>query len=307
MYRQRGTQHEKEVAVNDTSKRREFLKLGMAGLATAGVVGAAATVDVQKAAAQAAPDSLLRTVLERGKVIVGTGSTNAPWHFENDAGELVGMDITMGRILAKGLFDDPTKVEFVMQDPAQRIPNVTTNKVDISIQFMTMTAQRSQLIHFSRPYYVEGIALLTLPSAENKTFDKLVAGGSATRISILQNVDAEANVHIVLPEAQVMQIDTQANVLQALESKRVDAAAVDLSTVRWLASRNPDKYFDAGKSWFSMLYGAALRQGDPDWLTFVNTTFTTAMFGHETALYDAAFKDYFGQEPPARHPGFPVI
>ncbi|TJX05045.1 MAG: transporter substrate-binding domain-containing protein [Mesorhizobium sp.] len=279
----------------------------MAGLATAGVVGAAATVDVQKAAAQAAPDSLLRTVLDRGKVIVGTGSTNAPWHFENDAGELVGMDITMGRILAKGLFDDTTKVEFVMQDPAQRIPNVTTNKVDISIQFMTMTAQRSQLIHFSRPYYVEGIALLTLPNAENKTFDKLLAGGSATRISILQNVDAEANVHVVLPEAQVMQIDTQANVLQALESKRVDAAAVDLSTVRWLASRNPDKYFDAGKSWFSMLYGAALRQGDPDWLTFVNTTFTTAMFGHETALYDAAFKDYFGQEPPARHPGFPVI
>ncbi|MCP9229504.1 transporter substrate-binding domain-containing protein [Mesorhizobium sp. M0045] len=293
--------------MNDTSKRREFLKLGMAGLATAGVMSAATAVDVQKAAAQAAPDSLLRTVLERGKVIVGTGSTNAPWHFENDAGELVGMDITMGRILAKGLFDDPTKVEFVMQDPAQRIPNVTTNKVDITIQFMTMTAQRSQLIHFSRPYYVEGIALLTLPNAENKTFDKLLAAGSATRISILQNVDAEANVHIVLPESQVMQIDTQANVLQALESKRVDAAAVDLSTVRWLASRNPDKYFDAGKSWFSMLYGAALRQGDLDWLTFVNQTFTIAMFGHETALYDAAFKDYFGQEPPARHPGFPVI
>ena len=275
--------------MNDTSKRRDFLKLGMAGLATAGVMSAATAVDVKKAAAQAAPDSLLRTVLDRGKVIVGTGSTNAPWHFENDAGELVGMDITMGHILAKGLFDDPTKVEFVMQDPAQRIPNVTTNKVDITIQFMTMTAQRSQLINFSRPYYVEGVALLTLPTAENKTFDKLLAGGAATRISILQNVDAEANVHLVLPESQVMQIDTQANVLQALESKRVDAAAVDLSTVRWLASRNPDKYFDAGKSWFSMLYGAALRQGDLDWLTFVNTTFATAMFGHETALYDAAF------------------
>ncbi|AEH85863.1 MAG: transporter substrate-binding domain-containing protein [Mesorhizobium sp.] len=290
--------------MNDTSGRRDFLKLGMAGLATAGVL---ATVDAQKAAAQAASDSLLRTVLDRGKLIVGTGSTNAPWHFENDAGELVGMDITMGRILAKGLFDDPTKVEFVMQDPAQRIPNVTTNKVDITIQFMTMTAQRSQLINFTRPYYVEGVALLTLPNAENKTFDKLLAGGSATRISILQNVDAETSVHYALPQAQVMQIDTQANVLQALESKRVDAAAVDLSTVRWLASRNPDKYFDAGKSWYSMLYGAALRQGDLDWLTFVDQTFTIAMFGHESALYDAAFKDYFGQEPPARHPGFPVI
>ena len=58
--------------MNDTSKRRDFLKLGMAGLATAGVIGAAASVDVQKAVAQAAPDSLLRTVLERGKLIVGS-------------------------------------------------------------------------------------------------------------------------------------------------------------------------------------------------------------------------------------------
>src|SRR5437762_12430286 len=132
-------------------------------------------VSAEKAAAQAATDSVLRTALDRGKLIVGTCSTNAPWHFENDAGELVSMDITMGRILAKGLFDDPTKVEFVMQDPAQRIPNVTTNKVDITIQFMTMTAQRPQLINFTRPYYVEGVALLTLPGSETKTFDKLLA------------------------------------------------------------------------------------------------------------------------------------
>ncbi|TGT51799.1 ABC transporter substrate-binding protein, partial [Mesorhizobium sp. M00.F.Ca.ET.170.01.1.1] len=101
--------------MNDTSGRRDFLKLGMAGLATAGALTA---ISAEKAAAQAASDSVLRTALDRGKLIVGTGSTNAPWHFENDAGELVGMDITMGRILAKGLFDDPTKVEFVPQDPA---------------------------------------------------------------------------------------------------------------------------------------------------------------------------------------------
>lgn len=290
------------------AKRRDFLKFGAAGLATAGLVaGAATTLTPQEAKAQAASDSLLHTVLDRGKLLVGTGSTNAPWHFENEAGQLVGMDITMGRILAKGLFDDENKVEFVLQDPAQRIPNVVTGKVDISIQFMTITAQRAQLINFSRPYYVEGVALLTRPDADNRTFDKLLAGGSATRVSILQNVDAEQSVHTVLPQAEVMQLDTQANVLQALDSKRVDAAAVDLSTVRWLASRNPDRYFDAGKSWYSMLYGAALRQDDLDWLQFVNTTFMVAMFGHETGLYDKAFKDYFGLDAPVRKPGFPTI
>ena len=61
------------------------------------------------------------------------------------------MDIAMARILAQGLFDDESKVEFVRQDPAQRIPNITTGKVDIVIQFMTVNPQRAQLVAFSRP------------------------------------------------------------------------------------------------------------------------------------------------------------
>ncbi len=239
--------------------------------------------------------------------MVGTGSTNAPWHFENDKGELVGMDIAMAKILAKGLFDDDSKVEFVQEDPAQRIPNVTTGKVDIVIQFMTVTPQRAQLINFSRPYYVEGIALLTRPDAANKGFDALLKGGAETKVSILQNVDADRYVHQVLPQAQVLQVDTQANVVQALESKRVDAAAVDLSTVRWMVAKNPGRYADSGKTWQSQLYSAGVKQGDLDWLTFVNTCFDVAMFGNDSAVYDAAFKEYFGVDLPPRVPGFPTI
>jgi polar amino acid transport system substrate-binding protein len=291
-----------------TTERRDFLKLGTLGIA-GGVLlaGAAAVPTARQAAAQAASGSRLREVLDRGHLIVGTGSTNAPWHFEDEKGELVGMDIAMARILAKGLFDDETKVEFVRQDPAARIPNITTGKVDITIQFMTITSQRAQLVAFSRPYYVEGVALLTLPGADGKNFDKLLAAGSSARVSILQNVDADKMVHAVLPQAEVQQIDTQANVVQALESHRVDAAAVDLSTVRWMVKQTPDRYADAGKTWESQLYGAAVRQGDPDWLQFVNTAFQVAMFGNENEIYDKAFFDYFGEAPPTRKPGFPPI
>jgi len=289
--------------------RRNILKGGGAGLAVLGAAAATtgAVISAKEAAAQSAEDSLLRTVLDRGKVIVGTGSTNAPWHFEDEGGNLVGMDITMAHILAKGLFDDPDAVEFVQQDPAARIPNIVTGKVDIVIQFMTVNAGRAQLVNFTRPYYVEGVALLTRPDSQRKTFDELLAGGSDTKVSILQNVDAEQNVHLVLPEAQVLLIDTQANVIQALDSNRVDAAAVDLSTVRWLVKLNPDRYFDSGKRWFSMLYAAAVRQSDLDWLWYVNTPFDVAMFGHDNALYDAAFADYFGEEVPTRKTGFPPI
>ncbi len=292
--------------------RRDLLKSGGLGVAMVGAAGVAAGATAtmmtpKQAYAQAPSDSQLRTVLDRGHLIVGTGSTNAPWHFEDASGNLVGMDITMARILALGLFEDESKIEFVQQDPAARIPNITTGKVDITIQFMTVTPGRAQLVNFSRPYYVEGAALLTKPDAEVKTYDQLVAKGKEAKASVLQNVDADTLVHTALPDAEVLQIDTQANVIQALEAGRVDAAVVDLSTVWWMAKQAPDKYFDAGKSWYSMLYSAALRQSDLDWLQFVNTTFDVAMFGHMNAAYDKAFSEFFGQQPPQRTPGFPKI
>lgn len=281
--------------------KRSLIRGGLMG----GLAMAAAAGSVRPALAQSSPTSLIRTILDRGRLIVGTGSTNAPWHFEDDKGQLVGMDIAMGRILAKGLFDDEKKVEFVRQDPAQRIPNINAGKVDVVIQFMTTSPARAQLIAFSRPYYIEGIALLARPDSDKKTFAALLKAGKSARVSILQNVDAEASVRKVLPQATVMQLDTQANVVLALDSKRVDAAAVDLSTVGWLAKKNPDKYISAGKSWNSMLYGAGVRQGDPDWLNFVNVTFGVAMYGHQNDIYDSAINDYFGLKPPLREPGLP--
>ena len=71
----------------------------------------------------------LADILARGKLIVGTGSTNPPWHFRDEAGNLAGFDVDVAKIVAKGLFDDPEKVEFVNQASDARIPNVVTDKV----------------------------------------------------------------------------------------------------------------------------------------------------------------------------------
>ncbi len=145
--------------------RRNFLRFGGMALAAAGAV---TLMDPHQAAAQANSQSLLRTVLGRGHPIVGTGSTNPPWHFEDDNGKLTGMDIAMAKILAKGLFDDETKVDFVQQDPAARIPNIATGKVDIVIQFMTVTAGRAQQVAFSRPTISKAAACSPRPTGSTK-------------------------------------------------------------------------------------------------------------------------------------------
>ncbi len=118
-------------------------KLGVA-------LGVAAVLTV--AATSASAEDRLATILARGKVLVGTGSTNPPWHFVDENGKMVGFDVDIARIIAEGLFEDPEKVEFVNQSSDSRIPNIVTDKVDVTCQFMTVTAQRAQQVNFTIPY-----------------------------------------------------------------------------------------------------------------------------------------------------------
>lgn len=257
-------------------------------------------------AVNAETKSKLDEVLNRGKLIVGTGSTNAPWHFKDQNGTLSGFDVDIAKIIAKALFDDPEKIEFVNQSGDSRIPNLTTNKVDITCQFMTVTGGRAQQVEFSIPYYREGVGLLLLAKGKYKSYDELKAAGSKAVISVLQNVYAEDMVHQALPEAKVDQYDSVDLIYQALNSGRADAAATDQSALRWFMKQNPKRYADAGYGWNPQSYSCAVKRGDQVWLNFVNTALHEAMTGVEFGAYAASFEKWFGVQLPQPQIGFPV-
>jgi polar amino acid transport system substrate-binding protein len=247
----------------------------------------------------------LQEVLARGKLIVGTGSTNPPWGFQDKSGTLVGFDIDLAHIIAKGLFNDPSKVEFVTQSSDARIPNITTGQVDITCQAMTVTAPRAQQVAFTVPYYREGVALLLKKGGKYADYAALKAAGSGTTVSVLQNVYAESMVHAALPDAKVDQFDNVALMYQALNSGRADAAATDASSLRWFMKQNPDRYVDAGYGWNPQNYSCAVKQGDADWLQFVNTAINQALTGVDFDDYSKSYQTWFGVTPPTPKIGFP--
>jgi len=264
----------------------------------------AVSVTAGMATASVAQDRL-QTILDRGKILVGTGSTNPPWHFKDEAGNLIGYDVDMGHLLAKAIFDDPTKVEYVIQSSDSRIPNVLTDKVDITCQFMTVTAGRAQQVDFTIPYYREGVGLLLMKNGKYKNFDEVKAAGSGVTVSILQNVYAEELVHQALPEAKVDQYDSVDLIYQALNPGRADAAATDMSSAKWFVTQNPDQYIDGGYGWNPQTYSCAVKKGDLEFLHFVDIAFREAMTGVDFPTYAASFKKWFGEEPPAPQVGFP--
>jgi polar amino acid transport system substrate-binding protein len=291
------------------------------GLITRGaaLTGAAAvTMGVSPHVARAIEDpsqSKLKQILDAGKIRVGTGSTNPPWHFEDENGKLVGFDIEMAKIVAGGLFgltqeqvlgDDEVRkhIEFVVHEADARIPDLVADKVDVNFQFMTVTAGRALQVEFTIPYYREGVGLLFLKDSPNNTRADLE--GKGANISILQNVYSEEIVHRGVSDANVQQFDSVAAAIEALDSGRVDASASDLSTLAWLAKNNPDKYKVDTNGWDPNSYAASIKPGDQIFLNFLNTAIQESMVGLDFPLYKQAFSTYFGVELDPAPTGIPV-
>jgi polar amino acid transport system substrate-binding protein len=274
--------------------------LGGGALAAAGGLSL-----IEQAHAQAATSSKLQEVLKRGKLICGTGTTNPPWHFEDDSGNLTGMDIDMARLFAKGLFDDPNKVEFVREAADARIPNLVTNKIDIVAQFMTITAVRARQVEFTTPYYREGVGLMVLKGGKFKTYEDLKAAGSNATIAWLQNVGVEEWTRMVLPDIKILQVESIDATFQAMNAHRADVTASDESTIRWLTTKFPDRYVDTGFGWLPNSYAFAVASGDPVWLNWLNTQVREAFLGVDYDYMKAAYKKWFGIDLPQAKVGFP--
>jgi len=285
-----------------------LVRRGLFGLTAAGAaVGAAAQLLTPSAAlAQTVGKSRLQVIKERGRLIVGTGSTNPPWHFEDANGKLQGMDIDMARLLAKNLFDDPEKVEFVLQGSDARIPSLITDKVDIVVQWMTVTAGRAQQVEFTVPYYREGVSLMLLArGGKFKNFDELKAAGAGVTVGGMQNVFLEEWIRKALPQAKVDAFESPDAVLQALNARRIDAYMSDQSAMRWLMQQAPGRFVDAGYGWMPNSYASAVKPGDPIWLNWVNTVYREAMMGVDFDSFAASYKKWFGIEVATPKVGFP--
>src|SRR5215211_780677 len=300
--------------LTETSSRRGLIRRSAAVTAAAGAAGL--SLKAQRAlAVDNYADSRLKAVADRGKLIVGTGATNPPWHFEDDNGKLVGMDIDMAKHIAVGLFgieEDPLGdddehvrglIEFVVQEPNQRIPNLLSDKVDVVVQFMTITVNRASQVEFTIPYYRESPTFLLPGDSPYNTIADLQ--GQGLTVAVLQNVSVEEATHAVIPDSTVDQYPSIADAIAAVDAGRADVAAVDLSSGWYFGRTSPGKYkYTEGYNPNS--YAASVKPGDQIWLNFVNSAFHEAMVGLNSRRYNASFKQWFGEDLPAPLVGFPV-
>jgi len=270
--------------------RRRSIALGVGGLATAaGAPGIAL--------AQAAPaESRLDIVLKRGKLLVATFSTNPPVCFVDESGKPAGFDIDITRLIARGLFDDATKVDFITVDSSGRWPAVLSGRVDFGIAATTIYPDRAIRLAFTAPYMDSGISILVRKDAGIRSLADL--NNEKYTLANLSNPQMADRARRFVPRARVLTFEEVSAMMLALKSGQAQAMQMDKPVLDWHAAN--DTTVEVLPEAFGNIQNNAifLKPGDFPWWLYLNTIVGELRTGSRYDEYTAVFRRWFGRPPP---------
>jgi len=262
-----------------TLSRRTLLGAASLALGTAALPGLASAQSIA-------------TIKSRGKVMIGIQGDNPPWGFVNTSGASDGFDAVIGTAFAKFL---GVGVEFVPLAVVNRIPALTTGRVDILFATMAMLPERAKVVQFSKPYVANIIQLIGAKSATVKTNADMKPLTIGVPRASVQDTQITKNA----PEGTtIRRFDDDAATIQALISGQVDAVGGNMFYIDKINTAKPGIY--ETKLEFSRLYnGACTRLGDKELNASANSFIDQIK---TNGVLKSAYETWMKQEPPASFP-----
>lgn len=258
------------------SNRRNFMGIALA-------TAAFAMVSVAPASAASVAE-----IKSKGTIVVGIQGDNAPWGFVNSSGTQDGFDADVATLFAKEL---GVKVQFQPLAVANRIPALTTGKVDILFATMAMTEERAKSIQYSKPYAANTIALYAAKADKATSAADLAGWEIGVPKSSSQD---KAVTDAVGTTATVRRFDDDAATIQALISGQVKAVGGNQFYGQRLEAAAAGKY-ERKIEFLTTYNGVGTRLGEKDWNTTVNAFIDKIKANGELA---AITKKWMGIELP---------
>jgi polar amino acid transport system substrate-binding protein len=197
-------------------------------------------------------------IKKRGKVIIGIQGDNPPWGYVDSSGKQQGLDADVGGLYGKYL---GVPVEFMPLEVANRIPALTSGRVDILFATMAMFPDRAKAVQFSKPYAANIILLIAPKSIEiksNADMAKLKSIGVARAAA--QDTQVTKNAP---PGTNILRFDGDAPSIQALVSGQVEGLGGNMFYMDRLDEAKPG-YWE-NKIEFQRIYnGACTRLGEKE-------------------------------------------
>jgi polar amino acid transport system substrate-binding protein len=196
-------------------------------------------------AASASAGSHLDKILKKGELIVGTTGTQPPLNATNKAGELIGLDADIARLIAMNM---GVKIKFSKMSFSELLPALEAGKVDMVISSMTMTLERNLKVAFVGPYYVSGKGILTKPDTITALQETAGLNNPEFKVAALEGSTSQKFVETSAPKAELIKVKSYDVAIDMLVQDKITAMIADYPFCAFSAFRYRDKGLVAGQS-----------------------------------------------------------
>ncbi len=233
----------------------------------------------------------MKKLQDAGTITIGVKFEVPPFGQKNPAsGKVEGFDVDLGQAIADEL---GVKAKFVEALSDNRIPFLKDGTTDVILSTMTITAERDQEIDFSDPYFVAEGRILTKKSDDSiKGIDDLAGKKVCTALGSTY----EATLKKQAPKATVRPVDGYSDCLELIQNGSVDAEATDDVILTGQIIQD-DSLQLVGDKLTTEPYGAGIKEGDTEFLAFVNEVFATFKSdGRWAKSYEKWVGQYTGED-----------
>ena len=210
--------------------------------------------------------STMAAIAARGRLIVGVDQGKFRMGYRNPlTGELEGSDIDIVRRLAQAVFGDPSRVQFVVLNIADRVPAIQRKQVDVVVNSFAVTCERQRSVEFSSAYMGVSQRLLVpagsgVREVEDLTGQRVCTSRGSTTEDVLRALPTGLDV-ITLPGIP--------DCVLAMQGGRVAAVSSDDVLLAGLAAQDPQTEI-VGRSLADTNYAIGISPDAPDLVRFVN-------------------------------------
>ena len=233
-------------------------------------------------------DNSLQKVRARGKFTAGVPANEPPFGFVDEKGVLNGIDIDIAKVLAKEIFGNEDKVDFIPVTFEKMLDLLKSGKIDILLSPLAINEKRKKEIDFSIPYFVSGHLIVVEKDSRISRY-QLLAGKS---VAVIQGTTGERIIEKVVPTAKRVQFQRNSEALKALKEHKVDAFVQLDVFIFYMEGKDRNlKVLDFQPIDPSPI-GLGVRKGDKELLDIVNITLLKMM---TTGEYHRLLEKWFGK------------
>lgn len=175
-------------------------------------------------------------IKQQGMLRFGVKCDSPPFGMTGTDGKPTGIEIDMAKEIANLAFGSPDKADLICVTTEARIPSLTGGKIDLILATLGKFAEREKVIDFSKPYFW-GASYAVTPKSTGLTDVKDLAGKN---VLIVKGASQIKWFKDNVPTANIVELDTTADGLQALKQGRGDAYVGDGAVMLQLASTDSD-------------------------------------------------------------------